>query len=304
MDESKLFRGSEAIEGKDKREGGPRASLDVRVDHEKLGGIEEGEVAKGKGQDLPRDVTEVRVAGIRSVFEALRKLPPLSFPQGPVLFFGENGSGKTSLVRAILFAAEIQQAVDCGDARERAEELLLRPVTRGDKMDLLHAGLAPSIAKAIDVTALEVGDTSLPKAKRRPVRMQFEDCTRAKETALFGDSDMMDRAGLSSMEDVAGAMSTTLSQRQLVDRNLATLKEEDSARPTWQRIRGFDEPETGMSPKRQLGLVTEIKGLTPEGSISLVATNSVILYESDLPRIDFDHPERGVHRPSEYPDHE
>ena len=34
----------------------------------------------------------------------------------------------------------------------------------------------------------------------------------------------------------------------------------------------------------------------------IVPTNSVILFKSDLPRIDLDFPERGIHRPSDYPE--
>ncbi len=69
-------------------------------------------------------------------------------------------------------------------------------------------------------------------------------------------------------------------------------------------LRGFDEPETGMSPKRQLQLEKNLQTLTPDGSILLVSTNSIKLFESDLPRIDLDHPERGIYRSSDYPDHE
>lgn len=59
---------------------------------------------------------------------------------------------------------------------------------------------------------------------------------------------------------------------------------------------GFiDEPETGMDVKRHIALPDSITSWYPEGSMLIVPTNSTELYRSDLPRIDLNEPERGLH---------
>lgn len=59
---------------------------------------------------------------------------------------------------------------------------------------------------------------------------------------------------------------------------------------------GFiDEPETGMDVKRHIALPDSITNWYPEGSMLIVPTNSTELYRSDLPRIDLNEPERGLH---------
>lgn len=73
------------------------------------------------------------------------------------------------------------------------------------------------------------------------------------------------------------------------------------------RVEFVDEPESGLSPRRHIKIADEIYNIfgSPEdGNIIIVPTNSVVLFDSDLPRIDLDYPERGIHRPSKYPDHD
>ncbi len=59
----------------------------------------------------------------------------------------------------------------------------------------------------------------------------------------------------------------------------------------------IDEPESGISPKRHIRLPDEIGHWAPEGSTLIVPTNSPILYETNLPRIDLDTPEKGIFTP-------
>lgn len=63
----------------------------------------------------------------------------------------------------------------------------------------------------------------------------------------------------------------------------------------------LDEPESGMSPKRQQALSEEFRSLleaAPPGSMLLVATNSPELaLHSTYPRIDLDEPEKGIQNP-------
>ena|GEM_PF-2998325 len=251
-------------------------------------------------------ISSEKIESLEHFFETIDKLPELQFTPGVTLVFGENGSGKTTLVRALLYAAEIQRDIDGGGSREMAEERLLRPVMRGAKMDLAQAGLAPFLAKAIDVKNL-TADAPLRAGKvKRPMKIDFHDATHVKADSLASDdlSARFSTASRSGMDELAGAYETNLSQRQLVDRIWQSMEQENIRDGKFGILRGFDEPETGMSPKRQRQLEENLQTLTPDGSISLVSTNNIKLFESDLPRIDLDHPERGIHRPSDYPDHE
>lgn len=86
-------------------------------------------------------------------------------------------------------------------------------------------------------------------------------------------------------------------------------KKEAMRQPRTERgsINFVDEPETGLSPRRHIALAEEIEdifGGAAQGNIVIAPTNSVVLFQSDLPRIDLEYPERGIHRPSDYPDHD
>lgn len=61
----------------------------------------------------------------------------------------------------------------------------------------------------------------------------------------------------------------------------------------------LDEPESGMDPLRQEKIVEEMKMLQNYAKIVVIATNSPVLWRSDLPRIDLNTPEKGVFVPSE-----
>lgn len=96
------------------------------------------------------------------------------------------------------------------------------------------------------------------------------------------------------------------STRQAVDR-LAQVMIHGNRPTHGPSIFFLDEPESGLSPFRHERIEelidTMIDSPKNPASISVVPTNSTKLYESDLPRIDLRYPERGIFRPSQYPDY-
>jgi predicted ATPase len=109
--------------------------------------------------------------------------------------------------------------------------------------------------------------------------------------------------GLAPIE-AAPKVTEKLSTRQLFDQTAGGMIHDRLGR----RMGGgdgmlvFDEPEQGLSPAGQLKLAEQLASQV-DGEIidkMLVPTNNVVLFLSDLPRLDLEHPERGIHRPSEY----
>ncbi|MCA9332906.1 AAA family ATPase [Candidatus Saccharibacteria bacterium] len=58
-----------------------------------------------------------------------------------------------------------------------------------------------------------------------------------------------------------------------------------------------DEPETGLDVQRHINLPESIQTWYPKGSIMVVPTNSTELFRSNLPRINFITPEKGIYIP-------
>lgn len=246
---------------------------------------------------------------LRSVVETMAALPEdLHFSPGVTLIFGENGAGKSTLAKALFLAMRVEdrtrsnkdaainalnfRGVDTErfkDARKDAEKSLL--TITGDTHDvfLRGSGLAPLLARHMKITA-----------EKKKGFVYYHDCTLAsgvEETNAYRYYSRED----SRHEDLFSH--DYRSHRQTVERHLEDLRQ-DRIRNTMgeSEIVFLDEPETGMSPKRHKAIAEELPTHAEPGSIIIVPSNSVVLYNSDLPRIDLDYPERGIFRPSEYKD--
>ncbi len=306
--EMKLYR-----QGIDQRERLASASLSFRIDKKKLEKIKMPEVVKPP--DYLADVVEAPQSqeGLEKVVEQIGKLPErLDFKPGITLVVGENGAGKSTLAKAIYLAVKYLYKVQDAkyyaavhhlstdsfkDAEEESRVGILTPAkgsgiySHTDDMFLIQSGIAPEIAQALDVENLAFEEIT-----------EYTDCS-----AVMGERQTTELKIFSGLAD-AGAFDTHRSHRQTLDKHLEESKSSEFAHyaPNTQgkkdnkKIVFLDEPEAGASPKRHRNIEKDIVGLASEGSVFIVPTNSVVLYESDLPRIDLEYPERGIFRPSDF----
>lgn len=268
-----------------------------------------------------------KLISLRKTLEAIASLPEIiHFEPGLTIIVGENGIGKSTLAKAIKYAAEVEDRArelpfsisDIDDpiepkGREEAIKRVLEPnkISPDDTTELFRAGLAPMIAKHLYVTEL---------AHSAPGYRYYDPTEVMGEVAMYAREAGRGYTGYTSdgfdLSRDAEYSRDGRSHRQTVDERLfSTIKrDQEMAKRYPQRDREFarndysgpqvmfiDEPETGMSPRRHRNLANELIEISPDGSVLIVPSNSIVLYESDTPRIDLEHPEWGIFRPSEHP---
>jgi len=258
---------------RERREAVTQAAFEVTLNKGRLASITviEGRATNGSTDD------EGQRAQLERCLERVRRLPEhLKFEPGITLIIGENGSGKSTLARALFMAMEYAAHVQDNGDPEAAHTLVF--TKSGDPS---ATGLIPEIGKSITVDNLQngLGLTSV----------NYYDAPAL--TGLHIDN---------VLEDPFFHDDHFRSHRQTVDFAFSQIRE-GKDRGEHPGVYIIDEPETGMSPRRHRGIAEELYGSTVDNSIIITPTNSVVLFESDLPRIDLDFPERGIHRPSEYP---
>ncbi len=280
--------------------------------------------------ELPPHITDqAKINQLGAMIENFSKLPErLQFEPGITLIVGNNGTGKSTLSRALHLASTYAEVVNYKiargaspeDARKSAAYIVDKPTYKENNttdIELRAAGIPQEIAGAF------VGDVSLGSdisPRYTDIGQIFgEHIIEARRNAESRDSmgDQMITAEDGSRKIVNMTVRTEGeldqshgSTRQTIDRELAHIKENRATRASKRGETGpfisfVGEPETGLSPSRHNNLEAEISNifLDQAGDTVIVPTNSVILYNSDLPRIDLDFPERGIHRPSMYADH-
>lgn len=211
----------------------------------------------------------------------LRRLPEtIKFEDQVTLIVSEdNGVGKTSLGKAIMNA--------------RANYLKQR-YPEAKIMDLFLEKNEPA-AQLVDILQC-VETRKNPNFKAYSI--DGEEISRrmkewAKQQPKFDPKYTAD--GITG-----GAYTHKLSSRQLFDQALDELRASINRRMFPDIDFMFDEPEQGMSPQRQLKLVADITKFPQSGDSLLVPTNSLVLFLSDLPRLNLSQPERGVYKPSDF----
>ena len=281
-----------------------KTALRLSIKKEELDGVKMPKQIKFGRESKEKELQEE----LRAVLARIKKLPALNFQTGVTLIVGENGYGKSTLAKAIYFALQLEDQVRLNKeyattveafqkADSKAWEYVFNP---NDSYPygiifLTQSGLAPEIAKLI---VLE--EAQFLRAE------EYADCATVigekialEQKHMFEDKD--------AVKNGFRGWDYHRSSRQTIDEGLDNLKSGRSFdgahrelnRP---RILFIDQPEEGASPRRQRQIEKELFEIAPEGSIVIVPTNSLALYESDLPRIDLEHPERGIFIPSEYPE--
>lgn len=292
------------------------AALDVTIDKAKLAQVKVPDRQRNRHKIGSRKIDEEIEADhlegqreLEALMERFQRLPEkLQFQPGVTLIVGENGAGKSTLAKALFLVAKYQQMLRLDredaalmrdgekfvEAEDSAYKFVFEPSQSsvGDRVWLNQAGLAPDVAKAMIVdnfhssfqSGVAIEYTDFPQVIGSQSHNEYE----------YARSDF-DRGNSNGWEDHR-------SHRQTVDNLVFGELKRKKGWNSGPRIYFFDEPETGMSPRRHRQMEREIADCTTEGSVVMVPTNSVVLFESDLPRIDLDFPERGIHRPSQYPE--
>lgn len=313
------------------------ASLSVVMDKSRLDSITIAVPAAEDRLDYFRTVEEAQTSidakksELQGVIDKIKRLPErLDFQPGITLIVGENGGGKSSLARAIFLAGKYQKKVESSREFYRTREIpedeqksdeqivesaydaVFQPRGGSDTETLAMAGLgayiAPAMLEGTDFKSgraldyVDVGE--IYGRSQSHAKSQLQDSTQAVSRHSGGMETV-------EVVQIEGKGSFDIkSTRQTVDAALDDYKRriDNSQNDTGMGgVEFVDEPESGLSPRRHQHLEDEIYdvfGKPEDGTIIVTPTNSVVLFQSDLPRIDLDYPERGIHRPSEYPDHD
>ena len=232
--------------------------------------------------------------------EVLMKLPEqLEFKPGITLIVGENGSGKTTLALALYYLTRIESSFAYNSFvqnREEAEKDTLEPSGfEGESVEIKNSGLAPYITKAM----------STHRYARTEEDEVFWYYDFAKEAGRIAGIDNQLASEAWMRREQEGIGRNRESNRQSVDRVLVERIHRQKDWAKGPQINFFDEPEVGMSPMRHVKLLEEIESFSREKSIAIVPTNSPVLFANpDIPRIDFRYPERGIFKPTDYPEEE
>ncbi|QQS26725.1 AAA family ATPase [bacterium] len=281
--------------------------------------VEQSYLRKDEVEDLIAD----RRADISRTIEAIARLPEiLEFKPGITLIVGENGLGKSTLAKSLRYAALTHdRAMQDGDSIAEARNWVLSPRAHGDaQFELNDSGLAPEISEYIHVDyyghmpyitphyydAAEIIGRQ-KTLNREAGRTDYRYDEHGQSMQYAGTHSRTGRSHRQTVDDQLFGYLKSEKESEIKRKSYRSAREDGKKYPTDLDTTGpqvyfIDEPETGMSPRRHKQLANEILDVTHEGATIILPTNSTVLYDSDLPRIDLEHPERGIFRPSEYPE--
>jgi len=224
---------------------------------------------------------EAKIARLEQTLEVYKRLPErLHFDAGITAIFGDNGAGKTLLADIVIMAIHME-VFRQGKGLSFDDDILPKYRSQSGKFIPQLPG------------RLHSGPDAYGEDEHRAFVSRLAACMRVHEAALFS-KDKYDLADANRSPAALGNVAVGMSSRQAVD-YVKNDKRHFRFKPS---IIMQDEPELGLSPRRQLTLVEELTAqASTSGAVELVPSNSIVLFESDVPRIDLDFPEKGIHRP-------
>lgn len=315
------------------------AKLSINIDASKLTNVDLP--LSGENSSIDKERATALRRNLEATVERVKKLPnDLEFSPGVTLIVGDNGHGKSTFAKAIHLILKQQQLteslqataadmIDIGMGDEKffdasakeARDQIFHPkkTDTHNRLNLTQAGLAPTISQA--VTLREADFFSLPDYIDC-AKIAGEKLTRETKRVEQDFDGAIDERSRTRWEENRGRPSGNLdftvkgdeihqSSRQTIDeavrqalKDFGVVGEDEDTKERQKKasIIFIDQPEEGADPKRQRQLQKELTSIAEgQGSIVIVPTNSILLCDSDLPRIDLENPERGIFRPSEYP---
>ncbi len=227
-----------------------------------------------------------KLADLEATLDAIARLPErLDFEPGITLIIGPNGGGKSTLAKAMHLAIEVKNQLKINpdlSFDQAMNNIIRQNLAQNYQPDF--GGLAPFICKYIEVNT-----------SKEPVAYQYMDAT-----VLAGARLMPIAHGDKPIENEMKISANYGSNRQYLEDNIFDYFR-SLVKPDSEDFLFLDEPEVGLDPKRHQNLLAQLVDNLPKNASTIIPTNSPILYMSDLPRIDLEHPEWGIFRPSEHP---
>lgn len=260
-------------------------------------------------EGLASERDNINPAGLNTL-DIISRLPDkLAFPKGSILIVGPNGSGKSTLLGLIgimgnassyqVTSNEAGQQLSWEAARDQVLQFNGTPEVQKRKL-----GIAPTIAKHVVV---EDGSANLDLTKMYRIPEIAGAAWQTEEIKSQGLWEPVTAAGQKEIkadfvkrgpsEEVKG------STQQIIDQ---TLQKEISMDMRLGEVKTIllDEPTSNADIKRTLNFLPDLDKMNAEtgnNTTFVVATNEGLLsLNRNVPRIDFNHPERRIHRLSDY----
>ena len=244
-----------------------------------------------------------KIQELERIKEIIMRLPEqLRFEPGITLLVGENGSGKTTIAKALYYISQIEWGAVYSrelEDREDAVSFVLDPSPNSSAiLGIKNSGLSPYIARAMNASSYAVNsnyndDTYWDFAKEAGRLNQVKDDI-VMSAWLRGRQGARDAGPIEENRE---------SNRQSLDRIMVEEILMCKKHANGPQIVFFDEPEVGMDPMRHMGIADELESFFSENSVAVVPTNSPVLFANpEIPRIDLRYPERGIFKPKDYPE--
>jgi len=240
---------------------------------------------------------EKSTENLQRMVEVFSRLPELEFNHGQSYFiYGPNGSGKSVLTQAIMVAVQrkryelekmtkkYQDEVASGRSFRSGEFMPSFPRTAqnnvSNEIDTAENNLIVAISECIDIGDLVTAESSEKEA--------------GSELQTARGVHLSLGASASTAMELSGAQATNT----FVIDQVSRYRGPREAEPTMVFL---DEPETSRDRYQLKNLRAEVDNIRSrygKETIALVPTHSEYIFnDPTAPRIDLDHPEKGVHFP-------
>lgn len=277
------------------------AALTVELDSETIRGLLDANIDKllpkekrylpvGRNGEKGDSEWEDRHNQLQSMLETIAEIPTLEFAPGATLMFGDNGGGKSTLLTAIYMRLKAEEIYGLSPMTETLEEYLDKHFSlesiglSRSSNEKIPSPLAWLMARHITINGLQ---------SENPVDF-IDPTTVSGQAHSYGATIDMTQNWTTESH---GMRSKGMVERSVGSFGKATTSENTQSKNG--DVTMLDEPDTGLSVGNQRKLLESMRNV--DRDVVLASAHSVLLWASDIPRIDLDRaPNLGVHKPSEH----